>query len=295
MMELDRILALSEGPPNQLQGDWPDRVLTQVKRAELHSYLPEGKARARAIVYAGGGYLQLMHDKEGVEIAQWLNSLGLEAHVLQHRLPGQNGQPFDIALQDGLRALDHLATLPPLPLFHVGLSSGGHLAGVMSCQAHAYQAHGAVIAYAPLNANHRLYKAPAGKPDYPPPEKQAFYDAWPIGIAAEPHGIPRCPVFLAYALMDTIVPVEHALNLLRTARDVGLEVDAHVFARAPHGFGLREMEGTQDQWPDLAAAWMEGRMAATQTLARKAAASPASHFQSAKTPTRLHSTQRQAM
>jgi hypothetical protein len=34
---------------------------------------------------------------------------------------------------------------------------------------------------------------------------------------------------------------------------------------------------------------------AAHTLARKAAASPASHFQSAKTPTRLHSTQWQAM
>lgn len=33
----------------------------------------------------------------------------------------------------------------------------------------------------------------------------------------------------------------------------------------------------------------------THTFARKAAASPASHFQSAKTPTRLHSTQWQAM
>ena len=33
-------------------------------------------ARGRALVYAGGGYLQLMHDKEGVEIAQWLNTLG---------------------------------------------------------------------------------------------------------------------------------------------------------------------------------------------------------------------------
>ena len=94
--------------------------------------------------------------------------------------------------------------LAPLPLFHVGLSSGGHLAGVMACQPHPppLQACGAVIAYAPLNANHRAYKAPADKPDYPPPQKQAFYDAWPIGLASEAHGMPRCPVFLAYALHD---------------------------------------------------------------------------------------------
>ena len=87
--------------------------------------------------------------------------------MLVHRLPGQDGHPFDIALQDGLRALDLLATLPPLPLLHVGLSSGGHLAGVMACQR---ACAGAVIAYAPLNANHRDHKFPAGKPDFPPPE-----------------------------------------------------------------------------------------------------------------------------
>ena len=38
-----------------------------------------------------------------------------------------------------------------------------------------------------------------------------------------------------------------------------------------------------------------GNAVRAHTLARKAAASPASHFQSAKTPTRLHSTQWQAM
>jgi LysR family glycine cleavage system transcriptional activator len=47
--------------------------------------------------------------------------------------------------------------------------------------------------------------------------------------------------------------------------------------------------------PKVAAfrAWMLGAAGASQTAARKASASPASHFQSAKTPTRLHAVQRQ--
>ncbi|KQV87054.1 alpha/beta hydrolase [Pelomonas sp. Root1237] len=247
------LIALSAGAPNVFDGESPDRICRRPTRAELHAYPSPSPARGRALVYAGGGYLQLMHDKEGVEIAQWLNTLGLDAHVLVHRLPGQDGQPFDIALQDGLLALDHLATLPPLPLLHVGLSSGGHLAGVMACQR---ESAGAVIAYAPLNANHRDHKFPAGKPDFPPPEKQAFYDAWPIGIASQPHGLPRCPVFLAYALHDPVVPVAHALNLIAAAQQHRLDVEAHVFPQAEHGFALRELAGTQDQWPALAARWM---------------------------------------
>ncbi len=251
------VMALSPGEPNVFDGASPDRICRRPTRAELHAYLSPTPACGRALVYAGGGYLQLMHDKEGVEIAQWLNTLGLDAYVLVHRLPGQDGQPFDIALQDGLLALDHLAALPPLPLLHVGLSSGGHLAGVMACQRESL---GAVIAYAPLNANHRAHKFPAGKPDFPPADKQAFYDAWPIGIATEPHGLPRCPVFLAYALHDPIVPIQHALNLVTAAQVHGLDVEAHVFPQAEHGFALRGLNGTQDQWPPLAARWMAAKL-----------------------------------
>ena len=304
----EAVVVLTPGAANTPDGDWPNRVFKQVHRLELHAYMaqqpsrrpasvaPAAPARARALVYAGGGYLQLVHDKEGVEVARWLNSLGIDAYVVVHRLPGQNHNhsadpgnkrggnpggktdgdpdsdpdgnqagvwPFDIALQDGLRCLQHLATLPPLPLFHVGLSSGGHLAGVVACQPHpqpGLRAAGALIAYAPLNANHRLYKAPAGKPDYPPPEKQAFYDAWPIGMAAQPHGLPPMPVFLAYALHDTVVPVDHALNFLKAMQTAGGDVEAHVFPQAAHGFALRDLAGPHGQWPALAARWFNERL-----------------------------------
>ncbi len=59
--------------------------------------------------------------------------------------------------------------------------------------------------------------------------------------------------------MDAIVPVEHALNLIKTARDAGLDLDAHIFGQAPHGFALRDKAGTHADWPNLAAAWMEAK------------------------------------
>ncbi|MDI7776405.1 alpha/beta hydrolase [Asticcacaulis sp. EMRT-3] len=256
-MRPDEVTILSSGGPNRLTGEWPDRKLEAVSRAELWSFRAE-KPRAQALICAGGGYLQLMTDREGVEVALWLQAQGFDAHVLIHRLPGaDDGQggvwPSDIALQDGLQAVQRLGDV--LPLFLMGLSSGGHLAGALACQSQV-KAAGVVIAYAPINANHRDYKAPKGKPDYPPPEKQAFYDAWPIGISSEPHGLPSCPVFLAYALHDTSVPVEHALNFIGSARDKGLDLDAHIFGKAPHGFALRERDGSHAIWPDLALDWM---------------------------------------
>ncbi len=249
------VTVLRLGTDNVVTGDWPDRVITEVGQAELHAYeVPE--PRAKILVLAGGGYVQLMHDKEGVEVALWLNTLGYSAYVLDHGLPGQLGNPSDIALSDGLLALDHLGD--DLPVFAFGLSSGGHLAGVLAANR---QLAGALIAYAPVNANHRDYKAPAGKPDFPPPEKQQFYNDWPIGIAAERQGWPKCPVFLAYGLHDPVVPIEHALNFIKSARDAAFDLDAHIFNDAPHGFCLRETDGTHAVWPDLAADWMARKLA----------------------------------
>lgn len=256
-MSSPEIIPLSAGAANVLTGAYPDRVVEAVSRGELQAYRV-AQPRGSVLVCAGGGYLRLMYDREGAQIAEWLNGLGYDAHVLVHRLPGaatggEGVWPKDIALTDGLAALEHIPR--ERPVFILGLSSGGHLAGAIACQPGVDPA-GLLIAYAPINANHSRYKAPAGKPDYPPPQKQAFYDDWAIGLSTEPHGVPRCPIFLAYALMDQAVPVEHALNFIKTARDEGLDLDAHIFGAAPHGFALREMDGSQASWPELAARWL---------------------------------------
>ena len=89
------VIALSTGAPNVFDGE--SRLTASAAAPRAPNCTPTSSptpARGRALVYAGGGYLQLMHDKEGVEIAQWLNTLGLDAYVLVHRLPGQDGQPL---------------------------------------------------------------------------------------------------------------------------------------------------------------------------------------------------------
>jgi len=255
------VIPLVDGPRNELEGERPDRQFTVVHRPELHVWRVDAP-RARVLLYAGGGYTRIVYDKEGPEVAAWLNGLGIEVNLLIHRMPGADDgkggrYPKGIALEDGMLALDHLAgAQSDLPLFHFGLSSGGHLAGVMACQPHRLKAAGALICYAPINANHRAHKFPHGKPDYPPAEKQDFYDAWPIGLAEHPHGLPKVPVFLAYAAHDRSVPLQHALNYVGTAAALGLDVDLHVFADAPHGFALRSLNGTQAAWPGLAGDWM---------------------------------------
>lgn len=261
ILEPVEVFCLSDGSPNVLEGVYPDRRYYHVNRLELH-YFKASQPRAQALVYPGGGYVDLVHDKEGLEIADWLSSIGIDAYVVTHRLPGTKNEqggsyPSDIALQDCLACLAFLKERSELPLLHVGLSSGGHLAGVMSCQTDIIKAKGALIGYAPINANHRKYKAPKDKPDYPPVQKQDFYDSWAIGIQTEPHGIPKIPVFLAYPLHDEAVPIDHALNLIKTAHVTGGDVEAHIYPQAPHGFALRDKNGTHEQWTQTAMRWFD--------------------------------------
>ncbi len=76
--------------------------LSEITNPAIEVWLPErSKANETAvIIYPGGGYNILAYDKEGTEIAVWLNKLGFAAFVLQYRVPDKK----EGALQDAQRA-----------------------------------------------------------------------------------------------------------------------------------------------------------------------------------------------
>ena len=86
------------------------------------------------IVCPGGGYSYVVIDKEGSEIARWLNSVGITALVLKYRNPNNRAG----ALQDLQRALSlarvHAAEwqFDPARLGVIGFSAGGNLAAKAS-------------------------------------------------------------------------------------------------------------------------------------------------------------------
>ena len=81
------------------------------------------------IVCPGGGYSYVVIDKEGSEIATWLNGQGISALVLKYRNPNNR----EGALQDLQRALSLTRTnakdwnIDPKRLGAIGFSAGGHL------------------------------------------------------------------------------------------------------------------------------------------------------------------------
>ena len=77
----------SESPDFEFQGE----DVIDVHRPRIFSYAPSHPNGRAALVLAGGGYTKLVVSYEGVDVARWLNSQGIHAFLLVHRLPQRAG------------------------------------------------------------------------------------------------------------------------------------------------------------------------------------------------------------
>src|SRR5882757_1546995 len=94
----------------QVEGAQLPKRFTVVHHPSIYAFpAPKLKNTGMAIVVApGGGHSQLVIDKEGWEVADWLNKNGISAFVLKYRLaraPGSHYTVAEDALADASRAM----------------------------------------------------------------------------------------------------------------------------------------------------------------------------------------------
>ena len=238
-----------------------DRVISDVFHPRVLAYVPKAPNGRAALVLAGGGYTKLVVGKEGVEVAEWLASLGFHAFVLVHRFPcdrfGSQAPVEDAA--EAMRQIRARATEFGLDSRRVGvcgLSSGGHLAACLATDKVSVDARPdfLIVGYAPISTNASGRTIIPDKPPLPPPEKQALYEATQpdLQLADDPP-----PTFIVYAANDDVVPVENAYRLHKAIHAKGGAAELHVFSDAPHGFALREREKPVREWPALCETWLK--------------------------------------
>lgn len=115
-----------------------DRGLADVAIPTLTPFLVPNSDSA-VIVAPGGAYVALAINREGTDIATWLNSIGVSAFVLKYRVPGRPWTAFGAApLQDAQRSMGlvrQMATTKTIPglnaskIGFMGFSAGSHLTG----------------------------------------------------------------------------------------------------------------------------------------------------------------------
>jgi acetyl esterase/lipase len=260
------------GPPST-----PPPDIIDVNRPRVFHFAPDHSDGRAALVLAGGGYTKLVASYEGVDVARWLNSLGVHAFLLIHRFPterwaidGRSGSqaPVDDAIEcmRQVRARAQELEIASDRLGVLGLSSGGHLAACLASryppawspppsnyQRVSYRPDFMIIGYAPISTNATGRTVIPNKAPLPPPEKQALYEA----LQPDAHLLDDPPpTFLVYSAEDPVVPVDNAWRLAQALRAPGGSVECHVYARGAHGFALREKNLPVAGWPAACAAWL---------------------------------------
>lgn len=227
-----------------------DYWVRNIHNPSLTVFLPpkEKATGAAVVVCPGGGHRMLVFGAEGVEPARYLNSLGVAAFVLKHRLPRQEGSPYDLNVhprEDGLRAMRLVRSraaewgVDPNRIGFLGFSAGGEVASMVAFRPNAGDP----------NAPDPIDRASA-RPDF-----LAEVYPGPLGI---PDSLPENPppAFLLVANDDGAS--RNILALLDKYRAARAPVEAHVFATGGHGFnmGNRSKLASIKNWPARLGDWL---------------------------------------
>ena len=241
-------------------GEFPVERITNVSLPTLTIFKPakDLDTGAAVIVAPGGGYSILAWDLEGVEVARWLNSIGVTGIVLKYRVPRRPGSPPGAPPQaemDAQRAVSLVRSkakelgIDPKRIGILGFSAGGHL-----------------TAWTCTNFDKRSYE-PADAADNEscrPDFAVLIYPAYLAakdgdGLAADIRVTKATPpTFIAVAANDGI-SAEGSARLFLALKRAGVPAELHEYASGGHGFGLRPSDKPCSTWPKLCAAWMKAR------------------------------------
>ena len=216
--------------------------LTDISEPSFTVYQADSAKPAPAVIVSpGGGYGGLAYNKEGTEVAAWLNSLGITGVVLKYRVPNNRDGAFQ-DIQRTIRIVRHRATEWKIDRARVGVmgfSAGGHLSARLSVFA-------GPATYARLDA---ADDEPL-RPDFAVLGYPAYLDEGLVPLV----DARTSPTFIAHAEDDKrfIKGSDAYFTALKATKT------PHAFFRCAtggHGHGLRSEKDVK-AWPDKCQAWL---------------------------------------
>ncbi|RLS53920.1 MAG: alpha/beta hydrolase [Planctomycetota bacterium] len=239
-----------ENPPTTRVGNVTKPTLSVFRPA------PDKASGTAIIICPGGGYNILAWDKEGTEIAEWLNTLGVTGIVLKYRVPRRPDAPKDqhpmAALQDAQRAIRLVRSraaewkLDEKKIGILGFSAGGHLAAWAST-------HHNTVDYPEIDAIDKL----SGRPDftcliYPAylvtKDQTALTPQMPV-TAETP------PMFLVHAYDDGVT-ADSSVQMFLALKRNKVSAELHVYSKGGHGYGMRPGPNVVVTWPKRCEEWL---------------------------------------
>ena len=273
--------AFAQPPANMPKGEplWADGApgamgSEEIDRPALTAYVvPAGRGTGTAVIVCpGGGYGGLSMDKEGDQIAKWLNSIGVTSFVLKYRLGPKYHHPIELGdAQRAIRTVRAKAeTYRVLPdrIGIMGFSAGGHLASTA----------GTHFDLGNSGAPDQIDRV-SSRPDflvlcYPVISFLTFAHQGSkrnlLGENPDPKLVENLsnetqvtartpPTFLFHTTTDATVPVENSVMFYSALRKAGVPAELHIYEQGPHGVGLAQTDEALSSWPSRLAAWLRVR------------------------------------
>jgi acetyl esterase/lipase len=230
---------------------------------------PNGTA---VVIAPGGGYTRLSTEREGIQYANWLSSLGVTCFVLKNRLQ-EYGHPAP--LQDMLRAIRTVRSraaefgIDRNRIGAMGSSAGGHLsASAGTLFDHPDGRTGAEIDTVSGRPDFMILMYPVitmRDPAAHAGSRQALLGESPaeemLQFASLENQVTATtpPTLLIHTQEDASVPVENSILFFQALTRAGVPAEMYLFERGEHGMGMRDGLGTASEWHKRTEEWLRAR------------------------------------
>jgi acetyl esterase/lipase len=222
---------------------------------------PKNKMTGAAMLVApGGGHTQLVIEKEGWEIADWLNSQGIAAFVLKYRLARAPDSKYKLPVEvyaDAARSVRLVRSrakewnLDPARIGFIGFSAGGEVTGMIETRFDAGN---------PDSAD--PIERVSSRPDFTV-SVYPFYRPGSMrneGPALFPVPKDAPPAFLV-CTDDDRSHVEPTVRFYLELEAQGIPTELHIYDSGGHGFALRPTKQPTSvmTWPARLTDWLAER------------------------------------
>lgn len=232
-----------QGKPSEIyvtnENDKEVRI-TEVNSPTLTFYPVESEKPAPAVlVCPGGGYGILAINKEGVEIAEWFNSIGINAIVLKYTIPKNR----DAAFQDIQRAMRIIRNnseewnIDSNKLGVMGFSAGAHLSARLCNNFNTNS-------YTPIDDSDEE----SGRPDF----AMLIYPAY----LQEMEVSEEAPETFILQTKDDAPYITGTEKYIERLREKKITHEKHLFEKGGHGYGMRPTGHPVSEWPELLKEWL---------------------------------------
>ena len=243
------------GAPHEWMRKDGTLICQNVTEPNIRQYLvPGGGRRPAVVVCPGGGYGMLCVNKEGSEIATWLNRQGFHAFVLRYRVPDNRAGAF-CDVQRAIRTVRARAAeygVDTNCVGVIGFSAGGNLAA-RAASAWRERPYTAIDNVDDLSArpDFALLVYPWDLVKGEDKEKNL-----PLELRPEFPVDATSPQTFIVQTMDDLFHVENALAYAEALKRAGVACELHVYPKGGHGYALRLPGSPHGDWPTLAARWL---------------------------------------